>query len=203
MSQDETPTIASDRSWFTHPTTPGTSREADFWPTPAHAIESLLDSDPPPKGRLVLEPAAGDGAIVRVLLERGYRVTAIEIRACEIPQLQALCPAICGDFLGPRPHELFADGRPVLTNPPFSLWRQFAARSLELQPNPTHRYIALLLRCNTLGSGPAAEFWNNNPPSAIRPLKRRPSFSGDGKTDGAEYAWIIWDHRPPVDLKVI
>ena len=190
--------------WFTHPLPHGldeTSREADFWPTPRHAIESLLDSDPPPTQHPVLEPCAGDGAIVKVLLERSYEVFALEIREEEIAGLNKLCTAINSDFLTWEPGS--ADGlHSVITNPPFSLARQFARQALEITI-PGDRYVALLLRCNVLGSGPWAHFWNEHPPSKLRPLKRRPSFSGDGKTDGAEYLWVIWDQGPPIDLRVI
>lgn len=204
--------------WFTHPLPHGLDEEAkkaDFWPTPRSAIESLLDSDPPIEGSYILEPCAGDGAIVRVLLERGYRVDAVEIRDKEIVKLVAMCGTVLrADFLElsarylARDHRLIPpfvglkplhDADAIITNPPFSIARAFATCCLKI----AERYVALLLRMNVLGSSPWANFWLANPPSAIRPLRKRPSFSGDGKTDACEYGWFIWDERPPMDIKPI
>lgn len=181
------------------------SRSADFWPTPRHAVESILEICPPPPGR-VLEPAAGDGAIVRVLIERGYEVHAMDIRPEVMRHYAGLCPITIGDWIAhansPITVSRIAGGHPesILTNPPFSIGRQFAQACLTTRP----AYLALLLRCNVIGSNPWAPFWLEHPPTGLYPLRQRPSFSGDGKTDASEYAWITWEqYKAPVTLRPI
>lgn len=165
-------------------------KESDIYYTPQSAIASLLFSDvAPPKSIPFCEPAAGSGAIVKAMLAQGYRCgEAIEIRREEIGELLKLTPcAWVGDFLDPL---WFVDGnscRSFVTNPPFSLGSQFWIRCRKLDPE----YIAFLLRCNTLGSNTWFDAWDCFPPTFIRSLRQRPSFTKAGKgTDAAEYAWI-------------
>lgn len=175
------------------------TRDADFWPTPGWCVSALLESCPPPVDACILEPCAGDGAIVRVLVDAGYTVDAVELREEERERLErsgARHVAIY-DFL-----DMVVCGRSsIVTNPPFSLGLQFADKCLDLIDAGVVGYVALLLRLAVLGSGPWASFWRANRPTGIRPLCRRPSFSGDGKTAPENYAWIIWEHgKQPLDL---
>ena len=88
----------------------------------------------------------------------------------------------------------------IITNPPFSIACEFASACI----GTGCPYIALLLRLNVLGSNPWAKFWIENSPTAIRTLRKRPSFSGDGSTDACNYAWFIWEHaKPTVDVRPI
>jgi hypothetical protein len=179
------------------------AKESDVKYTPAHATWSLLRCDvAPPRKRPVIEPCAGDGAIVRVLQLDGYFVQlAVEIRREELSELKKLCTASCDDWI-----DLCANGQPrlidsaVVTNPPFSLAREIAMATLAHHPV----YMALLLRCNTIGSSPWSHFWNSFPPTAIRTLKERPSYTGNNKTDAAEYMWAVWQRgQQPINLRVI
>src|SRR5262249_52642379 len=56
---------------------PELRRPHDYYPTPPHATESLLQRER--FSAFVLEPACGDGAIVRVLRAHGYKVAASAI----------------------------------------------------------------------------------------------------------------------------
>jgi len=79
----------------------------------------------------------------------------------------------------------------IITNPPFSLWREFFAKSLSEADT-----VVYLLRLNVMGGGYTtnlAKFWNDNRPTHLFPLEERPSFTGDGKTDGCNYGWFAWD----------
>jgi hypothetical protein len=178
------------------PTSPGAG-DRDVRYTPRGPIEALLASDPPPRGGYVLDPAAGDGAILRVLVEAGYQVAAHEIREEEQDGLRAITPRVTiGDWLSPRR----AYGKPaaIVANPPFSLAREFAISALECC-----EWVAFLLRLNTLGSRPWRQFWSEHPPTALRPIVR-PSFTGDGRTDASEYLWVIWDDSDhPINMRPI
>lgn len=61
-------------------------READFYPTPAATPRLILSRLP--LGGMILEPTAGDGAIVRVLLDAS--VSPGRIRAVEIDPARAI-----------------------------------------------------------------------------------------------------------------
>jgi len=75
----------------------------------------------------------------------------------------------------------------ILTNPPFSIAKEFIDHSL------AHSNTCLmLLRINFLGSIGRHEWWKENTPTALHVLSKRPSFTGRG-TDATDYAWYVWD----------
>ena len=169
-------------------TSPGAApREADYFPTPGWCTHVLLDALPPPTGT-VLEPSAGDGAIVRVLAPAGYPVSAVELREEERPSLleSGAARVTIADWLT----EQRAPVPPysIVTNPPFTLAREFAEKCCQSRAG----YVALLLRINVLASGPWRFFWEAHRPTDMVLLTSRPSFTGDGKTDACNYAWVIW-----------
>lgn len=170
-------------------------READFYPTPPEAIATLLEQRPPPTWR-VLEPAAGDGAIVRALLERGYEASAVELRYECLPILGRLCPTTIGDWIeiakSPDAVALAAGGQvqSIVTNVPFAIGPGFSEACLSVGA----AYVALLLKLDAEGSPTWKEFWGQHPWDDRVKLWKRPSFTGDGKTDGHNYAWFVWDH---------
>jgi hypothetical protein len=178
------------------PTSPGAG-DRDVRYTPRGPIDALLASDPPPRGGYVLDPAAGDGAILRVLVEAGYQVAAHEIREEERAGLLAITSHVTiGDWLSPR--RAYEKPAAIVANPPFSIAREFAASALECC-----EWVAFLLRLNTLGSRPWRQFWSEHPPTALRPIVR-PSFTGDGRTDASEYLWVIWDDSDhPINMRPI
>lgn len=182
-------------------------RGADYWPTPAWCVEALLDSDWPPLRGLVIEPAAGDGAILRVLKDRGYHdLQAVEIREAERGRIAAEVAGnfTIGDWLTlSRDADWMAavvDKRrfSICTNPPFSIAIPFAEACLSVGA----AYVALLLPVTSLAGAAAAwgPFWRQHPPTALRPLRRRPRFAGGG-TDRVGVVWVIWRAgRPALDL---
>ena len=182
----------------------GGTRDADFWPTPRGAVESLLDHRPPAAGAPVVEPAAGDGAIVRVLVERGYEVHAADIRPeCEADVLASGAASwTCGDWLriAGEVRARWDRRLAMATNPPFSVGMPFARACLATDP----QYLALLLRLPVLGSATWAPLWLEYPPTSLLTLRRRPSFSGDGRTEPTEYGWFIWSRNDqPMDVRPV
>jgi hypothetical protein len=164
----------------------GQRNPADYYPTPAWCVDRLLDAVALPGGRWV-EPAAGDGAIIRAVNARvpGVAWTCHELRAeCE-PALLAL-PGVEAVHVGSYLHTAAPLADVIITNPPFSLARDFVAASL-----PRARYVAMLLRLNFLSSGERANLMRSNAPD-VYVLPNRPSFSGGGRTDSVEYAWFVW-----------
>lgn len=163
---------------------------SDFYPTPAWCVHRLLDRLHLPGGKWI-EPAAGDGAIVKAVRSRGTSdVTwcAVELRhECEAALTSAVSygsTVLTGvDFL--RSELLVIEGDVLITNPPYSLAEEYVRASL-----PRAKWVALLLRLNFLGSSKRRALFANEMPD-IYVLPNRPSFTGHG-TDATEYAWFVW-----------
>jgi hypothetical protein len=166
---------------------------SDFYPTPAACVARLLEVVNLPSDGLWLEPAAGDGAIIRAIGER--RWIAIEIREeCRLALGGLLfdhpgSSVGIADFLS---EPVRNDYRVVITNPPYSLALEFIKRSFQVAPNA---WIVMLLRLNFAASQKRAAFMRAFPPD-VYVLPNRPSFTGTGKTDATEYAWFIWPAEP-------
>jgi hypothetical protein len=188
-------------------TIPGCERtsalDSDVRYTPAWVVHALLDSDVAPnRMHAYVEPCAGDGAIIGAMAERGYLPWLVfEIRPeCEPALRDRELTPLMFDFLEHDDATGAVGLHPVIMNPPFSLGHEFWAKCRRMGCP----YVAALLRCNTIGSGTWADTWNKYPPTAIRSLRRRPSFTGDGKTDAAEYFWAVYRAGDPaLNMKVI
>ena len=97
---------------------PRSQRGAEQYATAPCAVEALLAVEPlPPR---LLEPCAGDGAIVRVLEAHGHIVTAYDLVHDGI------------DFL--KVTKAPPDVGAIVTNPPFSRAADFVRRGLLLVP---------------------------------------------------------------------
>jgi len=131
-----------------------------------------------------LEPAAGDGAIIRAVARMDVTWIAAEKRAVELGPLFRLTAPVCiVDFLAWQPPCRLTV---AITNPPYSLAMEFVEHALTMADN-----VAMLLRLNFLASEKRAGFMRAHPPD-VYVLPNRPSFTPDGKTDSIEYAWFVW-----------
>lgn len=103
------------------PTGTAVARDLAFYPTPADAVDHLLDGLPIKTGDRVLEPQAGIGNIVRPLLAQGALVDAVEIHPGRADALHGIAHpqlnVICRNFLTLRPDPVFDA---VVINPPFA-----------------------------------------------------------------------------------
>lgn len=79
----------------------------------------------------------------------------------------------------------------VISNPPFSAALEFLEFALAYHLYD-HSDVLFLLPVGYLGSQGRHEFWKANPPDAMRVFSKRLSFTGDGKTANADYAWFYW-----------
>ena len=166
---------------------------SDFYVTPARTLEVLLDRVPVPPGA-ILDPCAGDGALLRVL-RTAYPdrlLEAVEIREEERRALVRIADLVTiADVLTWEPSRAYGT---IITNPPFSLAQPmierietFAARMA------TPPMIVLLLRLGFLASQKRRDWWQSRLPSALYVLSERPSFTANGHTDSQEYAWYVWN----------
>lgn len=166
----------------------------DFYVTPAWAVHRLLEAVDLPGGTWV-EPAAGNGAIVRAVDAYHTRNTSprrVNWHAWEIREeesaalLETRATFRIADFLA-HADEPVVDVTVCIGNPPYSLAQEFIEKARAQFPNAI---VCFLLRLNFVGSEKRAAFMRANPPD-IATLPNRPSFTG-GPTDSIEYGWFMW-----------
>lgn len=167
---------------------------AEFYETPARAIDELMLSGPALPGGVWLDPCAGRGAIPRAVSRHRPDVTwyLCELRAECRTELEQLRPAglVIEDALAPMPSpERFAWPAPtvVIMNSPFSLTVRFVESAWKTCPGA---WVASLQRQSFIG--PARASWLSRHMPDRYQLSYRPSFRRDGRTDGCEYEWNIW-----------
>ena len=105
----------------------------DFYPTPPEATYKLLE-----KEKLtdkIYECACGDGAMSKVLIEKGYDVYSSDL-------IDRGYGDVGIDFLKSNRTEF----NTILTNPPFNLSTEFTLKALEL----TQRYVIFLNKLSFL-----------------------------------------------------
>ena len=170
-------------------------RGLDLYETPAVAVEALLRSERIP--HCIWEPAAGRGAIVRVLRDRGHAVIASDLIAYDFAlHFQR-------DFL--EMTKAPAGVESIVTNPPFRCAARFVAKALELCPR-----VFMLLR---LAFYEAGELGNKRLDRHLRalvldggklarihvfrlrlPMMHRDQWAGKKANSGMAFGWFVWDH---------
>lgn len=211
MGYEQEVKLKSDRE--RHPT--------DYYPTPLDLAVAALDELPinDTPNPHVLDPGAGDGVWGRALAQhtRGLLVEGIEIEQRKHPREYFTWQT--GSFISiPRPKEPKADASPrtwsnyrarlwaseqpvvaprkrqyglVMGNPPYIDAEKFIRTSFTYLP--LGGYLVLLLRLAFLaGQDRAKGLWQEYPPYKVLVCGKRPSFTGDGKTDATEYAVYYW-----------
>jgi hypothetical protein len=104
--------------------------------------------------KCILEPTAGDGAIVRPLLAAGFTVIASDLvdygmEGCRTGLDYLKAPPLSGVY-------------GIVTNPPYKLAMKFAEKALR-----ETFYLALLLRTNFLESTERLPFFRKHQPARI------------------------------------
>ena len=183
----------------------------DFYPTPKETIDSLMDTLSKYNiflGDRILEPCAGDGALLQSLWHPGAKIQAYDIDDTHLAHLRK--HADDGDILCYGTKDVLTLTQKeiegfdaIVTNPPFSITQEILEHILSLREkafNKNHLYVIILQRLGFLGSQKRHDFWNKYPPDAVWAVSKRPSFTGCG-TDAHEYGWFIWGdikNAPPI-----
>jgi hypothetical protein len=144
----------------------------DYYPTPQHATEALLEREGFPES--LLEPACGDGAIVRVLKQYGYKVEAT-------------------DFLdGQDFFHRTAKVASIVTNPPYVCMLRFVCHAKEIATVK----VAMLLPVEFPYGTTRYELFQDRrfPLKAVYVFSSRLSF-GCGSHATVGHAWYVWDRR--------
>lgn len=179
----------------------GTARHAladrgnDLYETPPQAVQALLRVEAlPPR---IWECACGPGSIVGELRRAGHDVVATDLvdYGCEGAQSGI-------DFLMERSPPEGVDT--IVTNPPFKLGNQFAAKALDLCPR-----VIMLLRLAFLESEGRRQILDTGHLARVHvfrkrlPMMHRHGWEGPKANSGMAFAWFVWDrnHRGPTELR--
>lgn len=184
------------------PTEDNGRRTLDYYPTPHWVTDILIEHYPPPT-RLIVEPSAGDGAIIQRFNDRqhhdpsmNYQWWAIEIQKKFLKDLAKLKPTpviSIDDFFAQRKmlYRCCADSpTSIVGNPPYELALEFCRMCLRCGAD----YVAMLLRLDFLGSKKRKNFINAWPITQLIVLSKRPAFKKGSGTDMYNYSWVVW-HR--------
>jgi hypothetical protein len=150
----------------------------DFYATTPECVTSLLAVENQHlKGHHVLEPCCGDGAISKLLVERGFTVTSSDLVERGYGQSGV-------DFLAVTSTECTA----IVTNPPFKLSEEFIVHALEVLRVP---YLALLLKSQYWHATRRRALFEKHPPAVVYPMTWRPDFLHKGKPT-MDCQWTVW-----------
>jgi hypothetical protein len=161
----------------------------DFYCTPPGVTRAILSALRLVNmtGLRVVDPSAGDGAILDVCLERGATTLGIELDA----DRAALCnekghKVHVGDALS---RDYPADVDLIIQNCPFNQALEHVQKAAVWADKHQRRAISLV-RSGFLSSKARAPFHKAYPGDAYF-LAGRPSFTGDGKTDASDYVILV------------
>jgi len=166
-------------------TSPGRPKH-DFYPTPKHVTQSLLDREQ--FNGMIWECACGDGAMSGVLIENGYDVYSTDLidRGYSL-QSEAV------DFL--TASSLSYKRIPnIVTNPPFKLAEKFVDRAI----NYWHvDKLALFCKLAFLEGQKRATLLETTPLKNIYVFKKRVLLTRNGEKPRSSgmiaFAWYVWE----------
>ena len=170
--------------------------EHDFYATPPEAVKYLLNVEKFDTN--IWECASGQNHIADVLKEYGYNVRTSDL-VKRTPTTEQM------DFLSCQEKKWNGD---VITNPPFTLAKEFVEKSLSLVGDG--KKVAMFLRLQFLDSLERYELFKNCPPKRVHVFSRRVRCAKNGdfalypKNGGVQSdAWFIWEKgfqgKPEID----
>lgn len=168
---------------------PTARHEDDFYATPKYQSRALLNRLSLRPGWRVLEPCAGDGAIVRELPH------VVDVVTNDIVQRDPMVPDFLLDATLTTTWENFEAAGPldiVLTNPPFDVAFHIAQHAIE------HARVALILLLRLSWFEPTEErgpWLRKYPPTSLIVLPRY-DYRRNGKTDSVTSCWAVWARVP-------
>lgn len=168
----------------------GDRRKDDFYASSPEMAQAILPKLQIPDRELIWEPCAGDGAIAKILVQNGYRVTATDL-------VSRNYPITLGHYeTGPEfDATTFREMRSkyIITNPPFNI----ADKILKNFMTMDFEVLALFHKSHWLQAG-VKRGWimKEFPPSDIYALGWRVDWTGQGQPTG-DGAWFVWNNKKP------
>ena len=185
----------------------GERNRDDYYATPLWVTKLILPRlKPKAAERWIIEPGAGNGSILRAMIEEGFppeRMIGIEANTDRAEQLCTLhrnVTVLPFDYFSPSVQaKLDAMGvlrapRIIIGNPPFSKAEEFIVRSIQLAGE--NGFVVMLLRLGFLESKKRCQFHKAHP-AHVHVLTTRPSFIEGKGTDSTAYGWFIWGDSKP------
>lgn len=182
---------------LTSPVPVGGRESHDHYPTPRFCTEALFKhvrkaDDELTNARTVLDPAAGEGAILDVAREQGFVTLGLELDLTRAEAARARGHQMGqGDALERR----WPRADMVVANPPYSHAEAFVRKALAWRLSvPGYPPFFTLLRLSFLEpTQTRRELLTTYRPDVLI-LPRRPAFDGRG-TDSITSAWFCWPGR--------
>lgn len=158
--------------------------DADWWPTPPRLADRIVAWAGLVDGERIVEPSAGDGALVRAVTRHEHgpsptHITAVELRAEREPELLAAGAddVVIGDWPTVAATWAMRD-RPsfdlAIANPPFSLIAQHVFPMVAV----ARRAVVLLPLTALEGQERHREVWSRVVLERLAILVSRPRFGG-------------------------
>jgi hypothetical protein len=172
----------------------------DHYPTPVALCYAALQHYGQGSHSRILDPGAGTGvwgASARAFYPDAH-LTGVELRRSPKPDAYNLW--LTQNYLD---LDFGRDFDLIIGNPPYKLAEAFIRKALsELTAGGD---LVFLLRIAFLaGQDRGKGLWHDYPPRTVGVCSRRPSFTGDGKTDATDYAlfhWVKGASGPPPRLE--
>jgi len=183
---------------------PFKDRGDDLYQTPACATQALIRTGELDNLRdgLIWEPAAGRGAIVRELLNFGFRVLPQDLVAYD--NQDPPYPDVGYDFLLERSAP--ASVAAIVTNPPYKLADQFIRHGLSLGLP-----VIVLLRLMAIEGANRSDLIDKHLVRVWAGIERLPFMHREGwsgtkhSNSGAPFAWFCFSPEPrgdrPIELR--
>lgn len=173
------------------------TRGDDFYASPYAALPPLLAAEGKKLPRVIWESAAGNGALVLPLRNRGFETYATDLNDWGCPNCEADM-----DFLGERAAAFgdvlkyrHADRFGIVTNPPFNIIEPFVERAVAMAP-----YVALLCRLAFLESEGRMKWWQQVGLRRVHiiaerlPMMHRHNYTGPKLSNaGMCFAWFVFE----------
>lgn len=166
----------------------------DYYATPFNATEAILNKVDLSSDS-ILEPAAGEGHIVKILKEHypHNEITANDL----IERDSRFGISVNGniDFLAYNPNHKFDT---IITNPPFSLVQQFIEKALTL----ANHYVIIFAKIQLLEGNDRRQMFDKSPPKyvyvfskRVNPLRNGEELDEKGKPWASTmcFAWFVWE----------
>jgi len=163
--------------------------EHDFYPTPAGLCRRSLDLVSDREPWFILDPGAGAGPWGQAARVRWpwARIDGVDLRPIPRPTGYNEWYAGC-DYLA---HPFLMQYDLIIGNPPYKYAEAFIRRSLGLLA-PWGEMVLLLRLAFLEGQARGVGLWRDARPAHVAVCSRRPSFTGNAKTDATAYAVFVW-----------
>lgn len=156
----------------------------DYYATDPAAAEMLLELET--FAHYILEPSCGEGHLARVFTEKGYDVKATDLIDRGYGEIQ--------DFFDIK--QFTGD---IITNPPYSLAKEFIQHSLAIIPDSNK--VAMFLKVQFMEGKGRKQMFLDHPPKTIWVSSSRINCAKNGdftalrKSGGSAvaYAWYVWE----------